>query len=65
LAAGVKTAEQVEAQDAEYKSRQTSFQFSNVNGAAKGAVKPSKFNNFAGSSGVDYTAAAQLKINRG
>jgi len=58
LAAGIKTAAQVEAQDAEFKFKQSPTNNSGGN------VQKSKFNNFAGTSGVDYAEAANRKINR-
>ena len=55
--AGIKTAEQLANAEAEYKSKQT------PNNSVT-TVKPSKFNNFAGTSGVDYATAAQQKISK-
>jgi len=60
MTAGIKTAEQLSTHEADYKSKQTAPQ----NGTS-GTVKPSKFNNFAGTSGIDYAAAAKQKMNRG
>jgi|GEM_PF-1528387 len=54
-AAGVKTVEQLAMAEAEYKSSRPPAN------ASGGTVKPSKFNNFAGTSGVDYSAAARKK----
>ena len=59
---GIKTVAQVEAQDAEWQAKK---QANNSVNSASANAKPSKFNNFSGSSGVDYTAAAQIKMNRG
>jgi len=59
--AGIKTVAQVEEQDAEWKAKS---QANNASAGTSANVKPSKFNNFAGTSGVDYTAAAQQKISK-
>jgi len=56
LKAGIKTVEQIAAHEAEYKSSRPT--------TSGGTVKPSKFNNFAGTSGVDYSEAAKQKMNR-
>jgi len=60
--AGIKTSAQVEAQDLDWK---TKSQTNNGENSVSNNIKSSKFNNFAGTSGVDYTAAARQKINRG
>jgi len=60
-AAGIKTVAQVEAQDADWKAKSQS---NNSTPITTGGIKPSKFNNFAGTSGIDYTAAAKSKINQ-
>ncbi|MCL2838802.1 MAG: DnaD domain protein [Oscillospiraceae bacterium] len=58
IKAGIKTVDQIAAHEAEYKSSRSPA-------SGGGTVKPSKFNNFAGTSGVDYAEAAKQKMNRG
>ena len=59
IAAGVKNIAQLEAVEAAHKSK-----YQNTT-QSTGVVTPARFNNFAGTSGVDYDAAAErLKINR-
>ena len=58
LKAGIKTVEQIAAHEAEYKSSLSAS-------SGGGTVKPSKFNNFAGTSGVNYSEVAKQKMNRG